>query len=42
VALDKSFVGMAFEPFTVEVDKSKIRELAQAKGSFVVALPVRE
>jgi len=32
VALDKSFVGKAFELFTFEVDKSKIRELAQALG----------
>jgi hypothetical protein len=30
LALDKSFVGKAFAPFTFEVDKSKIRELAQA------------
>ena len=32
MALDKSFVGKAFELFTFEVDKSKIRELAQALG----------
>lgn len=32
MALDKSFVGQAFAPFTFEVDKSKIRELAQALG----------
>jgi len=32
LALDKSFVGKAFEPFTFEVDKSKIRELVQALG----------
>lgn len=32
MALDKSFVGKSFPPFTVEVDKSKIRELAQALG----------
>ena len=32
MALDKSFIGRTFEPFTVEVDKSKIRELAQALG----------
>lgn len=32
MALDKSFIGKAFDPFTVEVDKSKIRELAQALG----------
>jgi acyl dehydratase len=32
MALDKSFIGAAFPPFTFEVDKSKIRELAQALG----------
>jgi acyl dehydratase len=32
LALDKSFVGEAFAPFTFEVDKSKIREFAQALG----------
>jgi acyl dehydratase len=32
LALDKSYVGHTFEPFTFEVDKSKIRELAQALG----------
>jgi acyl dehydratase len=32
VALDKSFIGQSFPPFTFEVDKSKIRELAQALG----------
>lgn len=32
MALDKSFVGKGFAPFTFEVDKSKIRELAQALG----------
>jgi len=32
LALDKNFVGTAFAPFTFEVDKSKIRELAQALG----------
>jgi acyl dehydratase len=30
--LDKSYIGRSFEPFTFEVDKSKIRELAQALG----------
>ena len=30
--LDKSYVGHSFAPFTFEVDKSKIRELAQALG----------
>ena len=32
MALDKSFVGKTFAPFTFEVDKSKIREFAQALG----------
>jgi acyl dehydratase len=32
LALDKSFVGKSFPPFTFEVDKSKIRELLQALG----------
>jgi acyl dehydratase len=32
LALDKSFVGRSFAPFSFEVDKSKIRELAQALG----------
>jgi acyl dehydratase len=32
MALDKNFIGKSFEPFTFEVDKSKIRELAQALG----------
>lgn len=32
MALDKSFVGKSFPPFSFEVDKSKIRELAQALG----------
>lgn len=32
MALDKSFIGKSFEPFSFEVDKSKIRELAQALG----------
>lgn len=32
MALDKSFVGKVFAPFTFEVDKSKIREFAQALG----------
>ncbi len=32
MALDKSFVGKSFDPFTFEVDKSKIKELAQALG----------
>jgi acyl dehydratase len=32
LALDKSFVGKVFAPFTFEVDKSKIREFAQALG----------
>jgi acyl dehydratase len=32
LALDKSFVGKTFAPFTFEVDKSKIREFAQALG----------
>lgn len=32
MALDKSFVGQSFPPFSFEVDKSKIRELAQALG----------
>lgn len=30
--LDKSYIGKPFAPFTFEVDKSKIRELAQALG----------
>lgn len=30
--LDKSFIDKPFAPFTFEVDKSKIRELAQALG----------
>ena len=30
--LDKSYIGQSFEPFTFEVDKSKIKELAQALG----------
>jgi acyl dehydratase len=30
VALDKSYIGKTFAPFTFEVDKSKIRELVQA------------
>lgn len=30
--LDQKFIGTVFEPFTFEVDKSKIRELAQALG----------
>ena len=30
--LDKSFIGKSFQPFSIEVDKSKIRELAQALG----------
>ena len=32
MTLDKSFVGKSFEPFTFEVDRSKIRELVQALG----------
>lgn len=32
MALDKSFIGKTFPPFFFEVDKSKIRELAQALG----------
>ena len=32
MALDKSFIGKSFEPFSFEVDKSKIRELAQSLG----------
>ncbi len=32
MALDKSFVGKQFAPFSFEVDKSKIKELAQALG----------
>ena len=32
MALDKSFIGTTFPPFTFEVDKSKIRELALALG----------
>lgn len=32
MALDKSFIGQAFAPFTFEVDKSKIREFVQALG----------
>jgi acyl dehydratase len=32
LALDKRFVGKSFPPFTFEVDKSKIRELALALG----------
>lgn len=32
MALDRSFIGRTFPPFTFEVDKSKIRELAQALG----------
>ncbi len=32
MALDKSFIGKSFPPFTFEVDKSKIRELVQALG----------
>lgn len=32
MALDKSFVGQSFAPFSFEVDKSKIRELVQALG----------
>lgn len=32
MALDKSFIGKTFPPFSFEVDKSKIRELAQALG----------
>ena len=32
MALDKSFIGRSFAPFSFEVDKSKIRELAQALG----------
>jgi len=32
LALDKSFIGKSFPPFTFEVDKSKIRELVQALG----------
>jgi acyl dehydratase len=32
VALDKRFIGQKFAPFSFEVDRSKIRELAQALG----------
>lgn len=32
MTLDKSFVGKTFPPFTYDVDKSKIRELALALG----------
>lgn len=32
MALDRSFIGKSFEPFSFEVDKSKIRELVQALG----------
>ena len=32
MALDKSFIGKTFPPFTYEVDKSKIRELVLALG----------
>jgi acyl dehydratase len=32
LALDKSFAGKSFAPFTFEVDRSKIREFAQALG----------
>ncbi|MDH3676275.1 MAG: MaoC family dehydratase N-terminal domain-containing protein, partial [Anaerolineae bacterium] len=32
VALDKRFIGRKFDPFSFEVDRSKIRELAQALG----------
>jgi acyl dehydratase len=32
LTLDKSFIGKTFPPFTFEVDKSKIRELALALG----------
>ncbi len=32
MALDQSFIGKTFPAFTIEVDKSKIRELVQALG----------
>ena len=32
MALDKRFIGRKFDPFSFEVDRSKIRELAQALG----------
>ena len=32
MALDRSFIGRTFPPFSFEVDRSKIRELVQALG----------